>query len=168
MEAIMNQWLGSVVEVGRRVPGLAVGIALVWFLLPFLVQMAVHPDDVIRLQHWLEGMPIPQDFSHQELTAGEFLAVMMIATLGLLLLGLLTVLYHRLQFALTVWPIAALALGVVGNLIWFEILGFADAPGIIIGFVPAGLTIIWQRCAEGWAQDFVFGRGNRPAYLSAR
>jgi hypothetical protein len=92
----------------------------------------------------------------------------MLATLGLLLLVLLTVLYHRLQFALTLWPIAALALGVVGNLIWVQVLGFVDMPGIIVGFVPAGLTIIWQRSAEGWAQDFVFGRGNRPPYLGTR
>jgi hypothetical protein len=166
MEEIMNIWLGSVIEVTRRVPFLAFGIVLVWFLLPFITQMVIHPDDVIRLQHYIEGNEIPRSFGAQQITVGLFYAVTMIVVLGLLLLGLLTVLYHRLQFALTVWPVAAIALGLIGNLIWSQILAKqfpqGDLPGILVGFGPAIVTIVWQRAAEGWAQDFVFGRGQRP------
>jgi len=159
----MNVWLGSVVEVTRRAPGLAFMIALVWFVLPFVTQMIVHPDDVIRLQNYLEGNAIPRTFGAQQITVGLLYAVAMMVALALLLLGLLTVLYHRLQFALTIWPVAALAIGGVGNLIWCQILGYVDTTGMIIGLVPAGITIVWQRAAEGWAQDFVFGRGQRPS-----
>jgi hypothetical protein len=167
MEEIMNQWLGSVIEVSRRTPGLALTIVLVWFALPFLTQMIVHPDDVLRLQNYIEGNPVPRTFGAQQITIGLLYAVVMIVGLALLLLGLLTVLYHRLRFALTIWPVAAVALGVIGNLIWWQVLGYVDTTGIIIGFVPAGATIIWQRAAEGWAQDFVFGRGQRPARYSS-
>ena len=159
----MNEWLGSVVEVTRRTPGLALSIVLVWFALPFITQMIVHPDDVIRLQNYIEGNPVPRTVGAQQMSVGFLSAVVLIVGLAGLLLGLLTVLYHRLRFALTIWPVAAFALGVVGNLVWYQILGYVDTPGIIIGFVPAGATIIWQRAAEGWAQDFVFGRGQRPA-----
>ena len=78
----------------------------------------------------------------------------------LLLLGLLTVLYHRLQFAVTLWPIAGIVIGLIGNSLWLQVLGFVDKPGIVAGLLPAGLTLVWQHAAEGWAQDFVFGRGN--------
>jgi hypothetical protein len=167
MEEMMNQWLGSVIEVSRRTPGLALTIVLVWFALPFLTQMIVHPDDVLRLQNYIEGNAVPHTFGAQQITIGLLYAVVMIVGLALLLLGLLTVLYHRLRFALTIWPVAAIALGVIGNLIWWQVLGYVDTTGIIIGFVPAGATIIWQRAAEGWAQDFVFGRGQRPARYSS-
>jgi len=165
----MNRWLGSVIEAAQLARGLVASIATVWCLLPFTAQMVAHPDDVIRLQHWLAGEPIPSAFGAQQLFAGELAAWLTLAALVLLLLGLLTVLYHRLQFAVMLWPVAAIALGVIGNLLWAHTLGFYDdVPGYLAGLLPAALTVIWQRAAEGWAEDFVFGRGNRPPYAGAR
>ena len=164
----MNRWLGSVTEAARLARGLAASIAALWFLLPWIVQLVLHPADVMRLQHRLAGESIPSDFSAQQLFAGEVAAWLTLAALVLLMLGLLTVLYHRLQFAVTLWPVAAIALGLIGNLVWAYALGFYDLQGIAAGLVPAVLTAIWQRIAEGWAQDFVFGRGNRPSFLGMR
>ena len=161
----MGRWLGSIAEATQLERGMAASIAAVWFVLPWTVQMALHPGDVIRLQHWLEGEPIPNSFGAQQLFAGELAACLTLATLVLLLLGLLTVFYHRLQFAVTLWPIAGLFLGVIGNLWWAHTYHYYDLQGIAAGLVPAVLSAIWQRMAEGWAQDFVFGRGNRPRYL---
>jgi hypothetical protein len=168
MEEIMNRWLGSVAEAARLARGLAASIVVVWLLLPFTAQLVAHPDDVIRLQHRLDGEAIPSVFGAQQLFAGEVMAWLTLAALVLLLLGLLTVLYHRLQFAVTLYPVAGIAFGVIGNLLWAHALGFADVPGMIAGLFPAVLTVIWQRAAEGWAQNFVFGRGNRPPYAGAR
>jgi hypothetical protein len=163
MEATMIEWIGSVFEFARRTPVLALGIFGVWFLIPFLTQMVIHPDDVIRLQHVMQGIGLPAAFGAQQLTFGAISAVATIVVGGLLLLGLLTVLYHRLGFALALWPVATIAFGLVGNLVWGYKFGFIDQQGIAAGFVPAVLTLIWQRIAEGWAQDFVFGRGERPS-----
>jgi hypothetical protein len=161
----MGRWLGSVIEAARLARGLAASIAATWLLLPFTVQMVLHGGDVIRLQHRLAGEPIPNSFGAQQLFAGELAACLTLATLVLLLLGLLTVFYHRLQFAVTLWPIAGLCLGVIGNLWWAHTYQYYDLQGVAAGLVPAVLSAIWQRIAEGWAQDFVFGRGNRPRYL---
>jgi hypothetical protein len=158
----MFNWIGSVIETARETPALALGIFLVWFLLPFLAQMVVHPDDVIRLQHVLQGIGLPTQFVSQQLMFGTVSAIVTFVAIGLLLLGLLTVLYHRLGFAMALWPVAAISFGLIGNLVWGYKFGFIDGQGIAAGFVPAVLTVIWQRAAEGWAQDFVFGRGVRP------
>jgi len=164
----MGRWLGSVIEAARLTPGMATSIAATWLLLPFTVQMVLHPGDVIRLQHRLAGESIPSDFGAQQIFAGELAAWLTLAALVLLLLGLLTVMYHRLQFAVTLWPIAGLGLGVIGNLLWAHAIGFYDLQGMAAGLVPAVLTALWQRIAEGWAQDFVFGRGNRPSFPGIR
>jgi hypothetical protein len=161
-------WLGSVVEAFRLARGLVISIAALWCLVPFSAQFVAHPDDVIRMQRLLEGESIPSVFSTQQFMAGRLAAVTILAALVLLLLGLLTVLYHRLQFSLTLWPIGLIFLGVIGNALWYYGFAFVDPPGIVAGLLPAGLTIIWQRAAEGWAQDFVFGRGHRPRYLGGR
>lgn len=161
----MIRWFGSVAEAIRLAPGFAFGILAVWFLVPWTVQFMLHPDDVIRLQHWVAGETIPSDFTTHQFVAGEIAACITLVALVLLLLGVLTVFYHRLQFAVTVWPLAGLIFGVVGNLLWEHYLRFIDQQGIAAGLVPAALTLIWQRAAEGWAQDFVFGRGNRPGFL---
>jgi hypothetical protein len=164
----VNRWLGALTESIRIAPALAAGVAAVWFLLPFSAQFMLHPDDVIRLQHKIAGEAIASDFSTQQLFAGEIAACVALAALVLLLLGLLTVFYHRLQFAVVVWPVAGLIFGVAGNLLWEHYLRFVDPQGIAAGLVPAALTILWQRAAEGWAQDFVFGRGNRPRFVRMR
>jgi len=164
----MNRWLGSATEAARLAPGLAVAIAAVWFLVPWTAQLVAHPDDVIRLQRLLEGEAVPNVFSAQQLVAGRIAAGVTLAALVLLLLGLLTVLYHRLQFAVTLWPVAAIVLGVIGNSVWWQVFGFVDKPGIVAGLLPAALTLVWQHAAESWAQDFVFGRGNRPQYPGIR
>ena len=106
----MNYWLGSVTEGARLAPGLAAGIAMVWFLIPWTAQLVAHPDDVIRLQRLLEGEAVPSLFTTQQLIAGRIAACVMLAALVLLLLGLLTVLYHRLQFAVTLWPVAGIVI----------------------------------------------------------
>jgi hypothetical protein len=159
------EWVGSVIEFARRAPGLALGIFALWFLLPFAAQMVIHPDDVIRLQHVLQGIGIPAGLAKQQLTFGTVSAIVAMLALGLLLIGLLTVLYHRLGFAFSLWPVAAIAFGLGGNLIWGYRFGFIDQQGIAAGFIPAVLTLVWQRAAEGWAQDFVFGRGVRPSRI---
>ena len=164
----MNHWLGSVTEAARLARGLVASIVIVWFLIPWTVQFVAHPDDVIRLQRRLEGETIPNLFTSQQLVAGRIGACVVLAALVLLLLGLLTVLYHRLQFAVTLWPVALIVLGLIGNTLWGQALGFVDKPGIVAGLVPAALTLVWQHAAEGWAQDFVFGRGNRPQHPGIR
>ena len=164
----MNRWLGNVIEAMRLERSLTAGLAIIWFLQPWALQMMLHPADVIRLRHWLEGEPVPRDVSTQQLFAGEITACVTLAVLVLLTIGLLTVLYHRLQFSVTLYPVAGLTLGVVGNLLWTHALGFVDPQGIAVGLFPAVLSAFWQRAAESWAQDFVFGRGNRPSFSGGR
>jgi hypothetical protein len=164
----MIRWFGAVIEATRLAPSLAAGITVGWFLLPWAAQFMLHPNDVIRLQHWVAGEAIPSGFTTQQFVAGEIAACITLGVLVLLLLGLLTVFYHRLQFAVAVWPIAGLIFGVAGNLLWRHYLHFIDEQGIAAGLIPAVLTLVWQRAAEGWAQDFVFGRGNRPRFMRTR
>jgi hypothetical protein len=166
MEEVMMNWLGSVHETVDRCLALSLSIVLVWCLLPFSAQFVLHPDDVIRLQHRLEGFPVPTQFTGQQMLIGEISAVVTIAALTLLLLGLLTVLYHRLSYYVVLWPIGLVLFGLIGNGIW-RYFGFTYIEGMIVGFVPAALTLIWQRAAEGWAADFVFGRGNRPTHAGS-
>ena len=153
----MMRWFGALIECVFGAPFLVAGIVLVWFLLPWCAQMVVNPDDVIRLQHVLQGLGLPAEFGKQQLHYGMASAILAIVALGLLLVGLLTVLYHRIGEAFTLWPVAVIAFGVVGNLAWGYKFGFIDQQGIAAGFVPAVLTIAWQWSAERWARNFVFG-----------
>ena len=160
----MGRWLGSVFEAARLAKGIFALIVAVWCVLPVMVEWVLHPSDVIRLVHYLEGEAIPLDFSGQELWAGEFFASVAFAMLGLLLLVALTVLYRRTQFSVVLYPAALILVGVVGNGLWGYGFHFFDLAGTIVGLFPTAATVILQGLIERQSQDFVFGPGNRPQF----
>ena len=54
----MGRWLGSVFEAARLAKGIFALIVAVWCVLPVMVEWVLHPSDVIRLVHYLEGEAI--------------------------------------------------------------------------------------------------------------
>jgi len=137
-------------------------IAGVWLLTPFVMQMVLHPSDAIRFQDWLQGQAIPQYFDGQMLMAGELAAIMAVAGLGVILLTALVVLYRRAQFAVTLWPVAGVLVGLIGNAMWWVGEGSFDLTGALVGLLPLALTLIGEEVCERLSQDFVFGPGVRP------
>lgn len=160
----MGRWLRSVRESGQLAKGPVLLISGVWLVVPFVLQMVLHPSDVIRLLHYLQGEAIPSIFSGQELFAGEFFAAVTLAVLALLLLVALTVFYRRTQFAVALYPLAAISVGVICNFVWGYGFHFFDPAGSLVGLFPAALTVILQGWIERQAQDFIFGPGNRPQF----
>ncbi len=55
----------------------------------------------------------------------------------------------------TLWPIAAIATGVIGNMVWWIWTGYFDAVGYFIGFSSAGGTIVCELICELLGRKFV-------------
>jgi hypothetical protein len=158
----MFDWFGRVIEAARVAKAMAAVTVAVWFLVPFAVRMVLHPSDVIRLQYWLQGQPVPGVFSQQMLTAGVITALVGLVVLAVLLQFALLLLYRSTQFAVALWPVAGLLVGVIGNGWWWHRVGFFDSPGALAGLASLALTVIAHAVFEKWGEDFVFGAGNRP------
>jgi hypothetical protein len=155
----------------ERAPFMGVLVALGWLAFPFALQSLIYPQDIVAWQHVFQGEPVPSYYTTQQLHAGLVQAGFILAVLILLqMVG--TVLFYRkvrLDAGLTqkvaappIWPLAAIAAGVIGNGIWWAYTGYFDLEGMIVGFTPAALTVGCEMLCEKLGQDFVFGPNGGP------
>jgi hypothetical protein len=140
-------------------------VALGWVAFPFMLQTLLHPGDAIRLQYIVQGETPPHFLTAQQLGAG---LVETVATLAVLLLVQMvcTVLFYRAARIArhgepiatpTLWPLAALLPGVIGNAAWFVGTGYFDTSGFLIGLTPVVLTVAAEMVINQLGRDFVFG-----------
>jgi hypothetical protein len=139
-------------------------LVAIWGLYPFAVQTVIHPTDAVGFQAWVQGLPISRYVTHQALIAGEVTAIIALVGLSLLQLGVLVLIYRRLQFSFSVWLLALLLIGGVANGIWYLGTGYFDLQGALAGLTPLVLVVVCEGVCERLGQDFVFGKGVRPHY----
>ena len=139
-------------------------LVVIWFLYPFVVQTLIHPTDAVGFQAWIQGLPISRMVSAQSVFAGAITTFIVLVALSLLQLGVLVLLYRRLQYSFSVWFLALLLIGVFANGLWWLRTGYFDLAGALAGLTPLVIVVVCEGVCEKLGQDFVFGKDVRPHY----
>jgi hypothetical protein len=160
----LGRYYGSLVEAFQRAVAPVLVIAVGWLLYPVALQTVVHPADAAGFGYWMEGQPVPRFFTSQALIAGEIKALLALAGLSLVLLVAVVLFYRQVKFAVPIWPLAAVLVGVFGNGVWWGSTGYFDLLGALAGLTPLAMTVGCEAVCEKLGQDFVFGPGNRPRF----
>jgi hypothetical protein len=147
-------------------------VAAGWALCPFLVRtVALNPEDMIWLQYKVQGLHLPpHGFTAQQVGVGFTEAVIALAVLILVQLVCTVMFYRRSQLDMpglpvatpVLWPLAALAPGAVGNLIWYWWTGYFDLHGCLIGLSPAWLTFGAELIINRLGKNFIYGKQTQP------
>jgi hypothetical protein len=152
------------VQVGAvRSPGFLCMVAIGWFLFPVTLQTLLHPGDIIGAQDRLQGRPWPTSVTVQQLGVGFVETLFLLAALMLFQLVCTVLFYRRVRLSGAsvarpfLWPLAAFAVGVIGNACWFVCTGSFDPAGCVIGFTSSAVTILAENICEQLGRDFVFG-----------
>ncbi len=136
-----------------------------WIAFPILLRTLLRPGDMIWAQYALQGQHRPAFFTAQQLGAGFIETCAALAVL-LAFQFFFTVLFYRsAKVAMpgqpiatpTLWPLAALLPGLIGNSAWFVSTGYFDVTGCIIGFSAIPLTVGAEIIINNLSRDFVFG-----------
>src|SRR5262249_25097542 len=127
-----------------------------WGVCPFVVRTLINPEDAARLRYILHGQLPPHVLTPQEISNG--FAQTAVALFLLLVFQLVcTMLFYRRAHdeahgasvaTPTLWPLAAILPGVIGNAIWFYATGAWDSTGFLIGLVPVAVTVGAERVVE--------------------
>src|SRR5689334_10436358 len=94
----LGNYYGNLREALARAPIVSLLLMASWLLYPVAIQTCLHPADVIGLQYWMQGQPVPHLYTSSMLRAGEICAVIGLVTLTLLIFGLTVLLYHRAEY----------------------------------------------------------------------
>jgi hypothetical protein len=153
-----SSWRSPMNALGRYVGGLyeawlmsgVWGYLLVgvWLVYPVAVATAFHPAD-------------------QMLVAGEGWAVLTLAVLTLIQLGLVILIYRSVQYYVRLWPLALFLVGVIANGVWYLRTGCFDPSGALTGLSPVIAAIVCYGVCERLGANFVFGPGPKPEYETA-
>jgi hypothetical protein len=142
-------------------------ILVIWFLVPVVAQIIMHPTDAAGFLYWLNGQQVPAAFPSQEVVRAEFMAVIALTVVILAYLGAMTLFYRRARFVVPLWPLAGVLVGIVGNAGWWLGTDTFDFAGTLAGFMPMALAGVSSAVLERLGADLVFGRGNRPRFNPA-
>jgi hypothetical protein len=154
----------SAFAIAMRRAGVLKGVILAcWFLLPSLAVTIMHPSDAAGLWYWLGGQRVPEYFSSAELMRGEIATVAALIGVVIVYIISMALFYRRAGGFVALWPLAALLVGGVGNLVWLIGTGAWDNAGFLAGLMPCVLAGVAAAAGERWCADLVFGTGNRPA-----
>jgi hypothetical protein len=135
-----------------------------WLVYPTALVTVVFPSDAIAFEYWMQGQPVPRIFTPQMLIAGEMTALTVLVGLSLFLLGTVVLFYRRVRFSVSIWPLAGVLVGLLGNGTWWVGTWHFDLLGALAGLTPLVITVGCELVCEEWGQDFVFGPGNRPRF----
>ena len=166
----MSEWQDRAVEYAADVHVAAVRagprgllVAAGWCLFPFAVATVLHPEDAIGAQYRLQGLHAPGVLTAQQMAAGFIEALAALAVLAGFQLAGTALFYRRVRLdgaavaAPTLWPLAALLPGVIGNAAWFVATQTFDLGGCIVGLSSIALTVGAEAVCEQLGRDFVFG-----------
>jgi hypothetical protein len=123
-------------------------IAAIWLVFPVAVANFIRPQFGVKVQGAFLSQP------QVACVIVFLLAIQLSNTIGF---------YRRAALAgqwvcmPTLWPIAAIATGVIGNMVWWIWTGYFDAVGYFIGFSSAGGTIVCELICELLGRKFVYG-----------
>jgi hypothetical protein len=159
----MGAYMSEVQVAAVRARGIIWMVAAGWIALPFGLATLLHPGDVINLQYVLQGEAKHKILTVQQMGVGFVETLFALGVLLLLQLVGTVLFYRRAQVygarnsTPTLWPIAALLPGVIGNALWFVCTGYVDVTGLVIGLVPTAITFAAERLCDQFSRDFVFG-----------
>ena len=148
---------------GMRAPLWVLSVAAGWLVFPFALQTVRYPQDAIKLQLKLQGLPAPHVFTAQQIGFGLFEAVFALGVLILVQLVCTVLFYRKAQMqgasvtTPALWPLAALLAGILGNAAWYFGTGAFDQSGCVIGLSSAVLTVIAELICNKLGRDFVLG-----------
>jgi hypothetical protein len=138
-----------------------------WFCCPVAIGSVMHPSDVIGFQDWMQGLPVPHEFTSQQLWAGEFSALFALASLSLTMFVVTVLFYRKATFWFRLWPLAGIAAGFFGNIGWWVAKGNFDPAGALIGLSPLSLAVVIFAICEWQGREFVFGKDVKTAKAGA-
>jgi hypothetical protein len=149
----------------------AVAVALGWVTFPFAMETAVlHPVDALRLQLKLQGLPVPSDFTVQQVTSGLVEALFGLGVLILVQMVCTALYYRRASMegasvaTPVLWPLAALT-GLIGNGVWWYATGAFDPSGFIVGLSSSALAVGCEIFVNRLGREFVLGSAKAVALL---
>ncbi|HVB15430.1 MAG TPA: hypothetical protein VNF04_02750 [Stellaceae bacterium] len=151
-------------------------VAVGWIVCPFLVRtVLMNPGDMIWAQYVAQGLSLPSHgFTAQQTAVGFVEAVVALAVLLLLEFCATVMFYRRAALDLgpvatpTLWPLAALLPGVLGNAAWLAWSGSFDLAGCLIGGSSAYLTVGVEIIINRLGKDFVYGKKNQLVQLQSQ
>jgi len=147
---------------GMRAPLFALPVAAGWGVFPFALQTVMHPQDAIKLQLKLQGVPVPHVLTSQQLGFGLFEAVLALGVLVLVQLVCTVLFYRKAQMhgasvaTPALWALAACS-GLIGDAAWWYFTGVFDPSGGIVGLSSAALTVIGELLCNKLGREFVLG-----------
>lgn len=162
MNAIVR-YFGGLVDTWQASGIFGYLLVCVWLLYPVAVVTVFHPSDAVGFQLWLQGFAVPRVMTNQALNAGEGAAVLALAILSLLQLGIVTLIYRRAQDYVRLLPLAIVLVGVIANGIWWLRTGYFDPAGAMAGLSPVGAAILCQGVCEKLGGKFIFGANYQGA-----
>jgi hypothetical protein len=160
----VDRYLGGLYEAWMVSGVLGYLLVLVWLLYPVAVVTVFHPSDAVGFQLWLQGFSVPHSMSSRALNAGEGTALLALAVLSLLQLGIVTLIYRRAQFFVQLWPLALFLVGGIANGIWWMRTGYFDPAGALAGLMPLVAAVACHGVCERLGANFVFGPGPKPQF----
>lgn len=137
-----------------------------WLLYPFSVTMVLKPMRSIQLGNWLQGMPVPHEFTGQQLIAGEVIALFILASLSLAMFWATVLLYRKAGYWFRTWPLVGVVVGFLGNLGWWYVTQKFNSVGALVGFAPLSFAVLIFTICDKLGRDFVFGKGVAAAQRS--
>jgi hypothetical protein len=165
MSAI-EEYLGNLYQTWLASGVLGYLLVAVWLLYPVSVVTVFHPSDAVGFQLWLQGYAVPHFMNTRALNAGEFVAVLALAALSLLQLGIVTLIYRKAQTRVHLWPLATFLVGGIANGVWWLKTGYFDPAGAMAGLSPLVTAVVCHGVCERLGANFVFGP-NRPQHGGA-
>jgi hypothetical protein len=160
----IGRYLGGLQEAWQESGVLGWLLVAVWVLYPVAVVTVYHPADAVGFQAWLQGLAIPHFATTRMLLAGEAEALLALAALSLLQLGIIVLIYRRAQFFVQLWPHATFLIGGIANGIWWLRTGYFDPSGAMAGLTPVVAVVVCHGVCERLGANFVFGPGSKPPY----
>ena len=135
-----------------------------WLLYPVAVVTVFHPADAVGFQLWLQGFVVPNTMTDRALYAGEAAALLALAVLSLVQWVIITLIYHRSQFFVQLWPLALFLIGFIANGVWWLRTGYFDPLGALAGLTPLVAAVACHGVCERLGAAFVFGPGEKPQF----
>jgi hypothetical protein len=160
----MGRYLGGLYEAWQASGIFGYLLVVVWLLYPVAVVTVFHPSDAVGFQAWLQGVPIPQMMTNRMVNVGQGEAVLALAALSLLQLGIVTLVYRRAGFFVQLWPLATFLVGGIANGIWYWRTGYFDPGGAMAGLSPVVAAVVCHGICERLGAQFVFGPGSKPQH----
>ena len=158
------RYLGGLQEAWQASGVFGYLLVAVWLLFPVAVVTVFHPSDAVGFQLWLQGFVVPHTMTSRALNAGEAAALLVLVALGLLQLGIVTLIYRRAGFYVQLWPLATFIVGFLANGIWWLRTGYFDPWGALAGLTPVVAAVVCHGVCERLGGNFVFGPGAKPQF----